>query len=387
MLAACGLSAGMITTVTAFIGGRSTGYTRQTTPESPIIQRYLRQMVEAGDTFAVVESTSHGLAMERVGEVAYDVAVLTNVTHEHLDLHGTIEGYVEAKASLFERLAIGPLNPGKGWPKAAVINAADQHADAFIDAARRAGARLLTYAADGRLDADLVAMEIDSRLSGLRVRVRTPRWEEDVRVELAGAYNAANILAAIGVGEALGLDPAQMREGIARVRAVPGRMERIDVGQPFDVFVDFAHTAAALELVLDTLRPVASARGGGVICVFGSSGERDVGKRPLMGRVAGLKAKASVITNEEPRGEDEMLIIEQIAAGAEAAGMRRGDTLFLIADRREAIRHAYQVARPGDIVVLCGKGHETTMETSYGSIPWDEAAIARDMLLEMGYRH
>lgn len=383
MLAACGLPAGMITTVTTFIGGQTAGYSRQTTPESPVVQAVLRRMVDAGDRFAVIESTSHGLAMDRVAEVAFDVAVLTNVTHEHLDLHGTIDAYVAAKRSLFERLAAGDGNPDKGWPKSAVVNARDDHALDFVEAARRAGARLVTYSADRGLAATIHAQAINVDGSHLNLRVSTPRWEDDVKVDLAGAFNADNVLAAVGVGEALELDPQLMRAGIESVRAVPGRMERIDAGQEFEVYVDFAHTSAALALVLDGLRPVAARRGGGVIAVFGSSGERDVLKRPMMGRVAGERCRVAVLTNEEPRGEDEISILEQIAVGAEQAGMQRDRELFLIPDRAAAIRKAFELARPTDIVLLAGKGHETTMEMAHGTLPWNEAEIARQTLIDI----
>ena len=386
MLEACGLPAGMITTVTALIGGQAAGYSRQTTPEAPVIQADLRQMLESGDRFAVIESTSHGLALDRVAEIAFDVAVLTNVTHEHLDLHGTIEAYVAAKRSLFERLAVGPGNPEKRWPKSAIVNARDAHASTFMDAAREVGAQTFTYSADPGIDADIVATATALDRSGLTIRIRTRRWDDEVRVNLAGAYNADNVLAAIGVGEALDLDPTQMLTGISNVHGVPGRMERIDVGQEFEVFVDFAHTATALALVLDGLRPAAAERGGGVIAVFGSSGDRDVQKRPMMGRVAGERCRIAILTNEEPRSEDEMSILEQIAAGAEEAGLRRDRDLFLIPDRATAIRTAFELAQPGDIVVLAGKGHERTMEMAYGTIPWNEAEIARDTLNAMGYR-
>lgn len=385
MLMACGLPAGMITTVTTVIGDQAIGYSRETTPESPVVQGYLRGMVEAGDHIAVLESTSHGLALDRLAEVAYDVAVLTNVTHEHLDLHGTIEEYVAAKRSLFDRLAVGHRNPDKGWPKSAVVNIRDQHAATFLSASHRAGARPLTYSADPRLVADVCATAVRDDRTGLSVGVRTARWEGEIRVDLAGAYNADNVLAAVGVGEALSLDPDRMKSGLASVRAVPGRMERIEAGQEFEVYIDFAHTAAALALVLDGLAPVASSRGAGLIAVFGSSGERDVLKRPMMGRVAGERCRVAVLTNEEPRGEDEMSIIEQIAAGAEQAGMRRHRDLFLITDRAAAIGKAFAVAQPGDIVVLAGKGHEQAMEMAYGTIPWNEAEIARQTLKAMGY--
>ena len=262
MLEACGVQAGLITTIEVVIGGQSAGYTGHTTPEAPVIQADLRKMLDAGDRFAVIESTSHGLALERVAEVAYDIAVFTNLTHEHLDLHGTYEAYVAAKRSLFERLAVNSSNPAKAWPKAAVVNAQDAVGPDFAAAARAAGAMVLTYALDPDTAADIVAPAVDDDGRRLIVRVRTARWEEDVRLELPGRFNALNLLAAIGVGEALGLDPDAMRRGLGSVTRVAGRMEPIDEGQPFDVFVDFAHTPGALAAALDSLAPIAAARGG-----------------------------------------------------------------------------------------------------------------------------
>lgn len=385
MLAECGLPAGLISTIEVVVGGVSAGYSGHTTPEAPLVQADLRAMVDAGDRFAVIETTSHGLALERVAEVAYDVAVLTNITHEHLDLHGTYEAYVAAKRSLFERLAVGPGNPDKGWGKSAVINAQDAEADSFIVAARKVGARVLTYAVDPGRAADIVALGVTDQGRGLAMRVRTPRWEDAVTLQLTGSFNCFNALAAIGVGEALGLDPAAMRRGLAGVKAVTGRMVPIDAGQPFDVFVDFAHTPGALAAALDSLAPIAAARGGGVISLFGSPGARDIAKRPMMGRAAGERSRIVVLTDDDPRTEDRMGILEQIAVGAEEAGRRREHDLFLIPDRAAAIRRALELARPGDIVLLAGKGHESTLATAAGPIAWDEAAIARAALAELGY--
>ncbi len=386
MLAAAGQAAGMLTTVDVVIGGHSLGETGHTTPEAPVIQADLARMVEAGDRFAVLESTSHGLALERVAEVAYDVAVLTNITHEHLDLHGTYEAYVAAKRSLFERLALSAANPDKGWGKSAVVNAEDEQAPGFVEAARRAGARVLTYAADPSTPADIsvVAMNDDGRR--LHLRVRTPRWEDDLELQLTGSFNAYNGLAAIGVGEALGLDADALRRGLAALTGVPGRLQRVEAGQPFTVFVDFAHTPGALAATLDSLAPNAAARGGGLISVFGSPGARDTLKRPMMGRAAGERCRVVVLADDDPRDEDRMAILEQIAAGAEEVGRRRGHDLFLIPDRDKAIRQAFELARPGDVVLLAGMGHVDRIMTAAGRVPWNEAQIARDTLADMGFR-
>jgi UDP-N-acetylmuramoyl-L-alanyl-D-glutamate--2,6-diaminopimelate ligase len=385
MLRECGLPAGLLTTIEAVVGGESRGYLGHTTPEAPTIQADLRAMLDAGDRFAVLETTSHGLALERVAEVAYDVAVLTNITHEHLDLHGTYEAYVAAKRSLFSRLAIGPGNPDKGWGKHAVINLQDAVAESFAVAAREAGANVLTYGVDPGSGAHIVATSVVDRGGSLAMRVKTPRWEDALEVNIAGSFNAFNALAAVGVGEALGLDPAAMRRGIASVTHVTGRMQPVNAGQPFDVYVDFAHTPGALAATLAALAPIAAARGGGLISLFGSPGSRDVAKRPMMGRAAGEHSRVVVVTADDPRAEDPMKIAEEIAAGAEAAGRRRDHDLFLIPDRAAAIHRALELARPGDIVLLAGKGHEATLASKDGPIPWDEAALARAALADLGY--
>lgn len=386
VLGACGRPTGLVGTIDVVVGGRSLGNPgRSTTPEAPELQDHLAAMVEAGDLFAIVESTSHGLAQDRVAEVAYDVGVLTNISHEHLEFHGTHEAYRAAKRLLFERLAVGPGNPEKGWGKSAVINRDDGWAGEFIEAAKGAGARILTYGADPASGAEVRATSVREDATGIAMDVQTPRWRERVQLQLAGRFNVHNALAAIGVAEALELDPDRVRAALHSVQAVPGRMQRIEAGQPFRVIVDYAHTADSLAKVLDGLGPLAAAGGGGLIAVFGSAGDRDVLKRPMMGRVAGERARLVVLTDEDPRSEDGQAILEEIARGAEAAGKRRDHDLWLIPDRREAIARALEQARPGDVVVLAGKGHERSIETAAGPIPWDEAAAVREGLAALGH--
>ncbi len=381
MLEAAGMPCGMTGTVTTIAGGRPYGgASRATTPEAPELQAALAAMVEAGDRFAVVESTSHGLALDRVAEVSYDVAVLTNLTHEHLEFHRTHEAYRAAKRRLFEALAIGERNPGKGWGKTGVVNLDDRWAPEFIDATAGAGAALLTYGRDPDAHVRLLALRQDA--DALRLEVATPRWRGPVTLRLAGTFNAHNALATIAVGEALELEPAAIRAGLEAVERVPGRMERVPGRLPFTVIVDYAHTPNALRLVLDDLAPVAAAGGGGLVAVFGSAGERDVLKRPEMGRVAGERCRLVVVTDEDPRGEDRERILDEIAAGAEAAGRVRGRDLLLVADRRAAIREALRGARPGDVVVLAGKGHESTIEMADGPHRWNERAEAEAAVAE-----
>jgi UDP-N-acetylmuramoyl-L-alanyl-D-glutamate--2,6-diaminopimelate ligase len=383
VLEAAGLPCGLLSTIETIAGGEVIARSRQTTPEAPELQANLAAMVAAGDRWAVVESTSHGLAQERTGEVAYDVGVLTNLTHEHLEFHRTPEAYRAAKRRLFERLAVGDANPDKGHGKWAIVNRDEDVAADFAAAAEQAGARVFGYGAAP--DADVRPLAVEEDAGGLRVTIATPRWQEQVRLRLAGRFNVHNALAAVAVGEALALEPVAVRAGLESVTGVPGRMQRIDAGQPFTLIVDYAHTADSLAKVLDNLAPLAAAGGGGLICVFGSAGERDTAKRPMMGRVAAERCRLVVLTDEDPRGEDRLAILDEIAAGAEERGARRGQDLLLIPNRREAIRAALEQARPTDVVVLCGKGHESTIEVTDGVIAWDEAAEARRALLEMGF--
>ena len=384
MLEACGLRTGLTGTIDVIVGGRGLRNPgRATTPEATELQAHLAAMRDAGDRWAVVESTSHGLAQDRVGEIAYDIGVLTNITSEHLEFHGTLEAYRAAKRRLFEWLATGPANPDKGFGKHAVLNLDDPAAGDLGAAARDGGARILTYGADAA--ADLRPLSVREEATGMRIRVRTPRWEDEFTLRLAGRFNVHNALAAIGVGEALQLDPVGMRAGLAAVDGVPGRMQRIDQGQPFGVIVDYAHTADSLGKVLDNLAPLAAASGGGLIAVFGSAGDRDRTKRPAMGRVAAERCKLVVLTDEDARTEDPEAILEEIAAGAERAGARRGQTLLLIADRRAAIARALEAATPGDVVVMAGKGHERTIERAGAALAWDETAAARDALAALGW--
>lgn len=384
-LEAAGLPSGMIGTAAVRVGGRTEANPEHvTTPSAPRLQRALAAMVAAGDAVAVVETTSHGLAQERVGGIAYDAAVFTNLTHEHLEFHGTFAAYRAAKLSLFERLGRpGPVKP-RPFPRLAVVNADDPSAPLFAAAARASGAILVTYGIDPAADVRIAAVEEDARR--LRVDLSGPAGAGCLHLRLAGRFNAHNAAAVVALGAGWGLDAAAVRAGLESVEHVPGRMERVEAGQPFAVVVDYAHSPASLAIVLDLLAPIARSGGGGLIAVFGSAGERDLAKRPLMGRVAAERCRLVVVADEDPRGEDRLAILEQIAEGAEAAGMRRGDDLLLVADRRAAIADAFARARPGDVVLLAGKGHERSIIYADGDLAWDERSVAAETLAAMGYR-
>jgi UDP-N-acetylmuramoyl-L-alanyl-D-glutamate--2,6-diaminopimelate ligase len=381
-LEAAGIRTGMIGTAETRIGGiQAANVEHATTPEAPALQRTLRAMVNRADRAAVVETTSHGLALGRVDDVAYDIAILTNLTHEHLELHGTWEAYRDAKLRLFEKLApgVGPL----AWPRTGIVNADDASAGLFVGATQEAGARVLTYGTDPAADIRAIHVEEDSHR--IRIGYDAPSGAATVELRLAGRFNVHNALAVIALGEAVGLEPAAVRDGISGLDVVPGRMERVDLGQPFGVIVDFAHSPASLQTVLDLLGPVAASRGGGLIVVFGSAGERDTSKRPMMGRIAGERARLVVVTDEDPRGEDRVAIVDAIAQGAETAGRRRGHDLLVITDRRSAIAAALEQARPGDIVLLAGKGHEQAIIGPDGPMAWNERSEAEAALRKIGY--
>ena len=332
--------------------------------------------------------------------MAWDAAVFTNLTHEHLELHGTFEAYRAAKLKLFHALASGPGQPdtpdapdgagnprkvvaGRPWPKVAIVNHDDPAASWFEAAAHEAGATVVTYGTDPAAHVRATSIEEDARR--LRVAYAAPSGAGRLELRLAGRFNVHNALAVVALGEALGLDPAAIRDGLASVEGVPGRMERIDEGQPFAVIVDYAHSPASLQAVLDLLAPLAAAGGGGLIAVFGSAGERDTAKRAAMGRIAAERCRLVVATDEDPRGEDRDAIVAEIVRGAEAGGGRRGVDVLAIPDRREAIAAAFERARPGDVVLLAGKGHEASILYGDGPIPWDEAAVAREALAAMGH--
>ena len=390
-LEAAGVRTGLVSTAEQKVGAlRAPTPSHVTTPEAPELQRSLRAMAGAGDEAAVVETTSHGLALERVGEIPYDVAILTNLSHEHLEFHGTFEAYRAAKRSLFERLAAAPgrwpkpasLPGGRAWPRGGIVNADDAEAPTFAAATRAAGARLVTY---GRTaGADVRAVEESASPAGLEVGVTTPRGRLRLALPLVGRFNVPNALAVVALGELLELDPAAVVGGLGGFRGVRGRMERVDCGQPFVVVVDYAHTPASLAAVLDELAPLV--RGdGGLVAVFGSAGERDVAKRAIQGRVAGARCRLVVLSDEDPRGEDPEAILAAIATGAEEAGLRRGHDLLLVADREDGIRAALGRARPGDVVLLAGKGHELSILYANHALPWDERAVAERLLAELGH--
>ncbi len=371
ILQAAAINGGLISTVSARIGQEEldTGL-HTTTPDPPDVQRYLARMVESGTTHAVLEVTSHGLAQHRVAGVDFDLAVVTNVTHEHLDFHGTLEAYRQAKKSLFEGLSGSFRKPNR--PKTSVLNRDDS---SFAYLQPIPVDRQVTYSVGGA--ADVTAHDVVYAPEATRFALHLPAGVVPIVSSLVGPFNVSNVLAAAAAAWALDVPSAAIAAGVAAMRGVPGRMERIEGGQDFLAIVDFAHTPNALLRALETARQMTSGR---VIVVFGCAGLRDREKRVLMGRTAGELADLVVITAEDPRTENLDEIMAVSVAAAESAGKREGIDLFRVPDRGAAILRGCQLARSGDVVIACGKGHEQSMCFGTTEYPWDDREALRRAL-------
>jgi UDP-N-acetylmuramoyl-L-alanyl-D-glutamate--2,6-diaminopimelate ligase len=380
ILQAANLSTGMISTVNAVIGPQvlDTGF-HVTTPDAPDVQRYLAMMVEAGLSHAVLETTSHGWAQNRVDACEFDVGVITNITHEHLNDHGSFDNYRAAKARLFTSLAL-TLPKAQGNPRLAVLNKDDSSFDYLAQVCQgSAGVRSVTYSLEQPADFMVRDLQFDPR--GLQFLLVGKGFAFPVRSSLVGAFNVSNILAAAAAAIAgLEIDPEAVRQGVEALRGIPGRMERIDLGQEFTAIVDFAHTPNALRRAIQTARQLTRRR---VIVVFGSAGLRDRQKRVMMAETAAEMADLSIFTAEDPRTESLDAILAEMAGGARSKGAVEGQGFLRIPDRREALRQAVALARPGDLVMACGKGHEQSM--CFGTIeyPWDDRTALRAALGEL----
>lgn len=389
ILLAAGHTVGTITTVAAHIGAQEidTGF-HTTTPDAPDVQRYLAQMVQAGAEHAVIEATSHGLAQHRLDAVDFDIAVVTNITHEHLDYHGTWENYRDAKAMLFRALTTTRRKPRTN--KVAVLNA-DDNARGVFDYLRGIEAdEYVVYSVAGQGEGErgskgagenvlfISARGVEHSADGLEFVVDTPFGELAITSPLLGRYNVSNILAAVGAGIARRIPFDAIQRGVALTRAIVGRMERIERGQPFTVIVDFAHTPYALENALTTARELTRGR---LIVVFGCAGLRDAQKRAWMGRLAGRLADLAVVTAEDPRTEALDAINAEIARGLDEVGRVRDRDYFIVDDRGRAIEFAIrELARAGDLVIVTGKGHERSMCFGATEYPWsDQKAVAKSL--------
>jgi UDP-N-acetylmuramoyl-L-alanyl-D-glutamate--2,6-diaminopimelate ligase len=376
VLLSAGIQAGMISTVNAVIGSQvlDTGF-HVTTPDAPDIQRYLLQMANAGLTHAVLEVTSHGLDQGRVDACEFDAAVVTNITHEHLDYHGTYEAYRAAKGRLFTLLEQTRQKPFQ-IPRLAVLNRDD---DSYEYLSGLVSARKTEYGLHP--EARWRAEDVQYASSGLAYTAVGLEQRFPVKTQLVGSFNISNTLAAIALlVEGLGLSIPDIQRGLAGFTGVSGRMERIEIGQDFTAIVDFAHTPNALRRALETGRQLAGE--GRLIVVFGSAGLRDRAKRRMMAQVAAEMADISIITAEDPRTEALEAILKEMATGAEDRGAVPDEGYRLIPDRGEAIRQAVGMARSGDLVIACGKGHEQSMCFGTVEYPWDDRTAMRAALAE-----
>jgi UDP-N-acetylmuramoyl-L-alanyl-D-glutamate--2,6-diaminopimelate ligase len=412
LLQASGWRCGLLGTVTSVVGGRerptdpgSAGAategsasgiplpaSQRTTPEAIDLQADFRAMLDGGERACAMEVSSHALALGRTDGVRFAAAIFTNLTQDHLDFHGTMEAYFQAKRRLFVPAASGgrsepthpePTHPGGaaggggperpgGAPGVSVINLDDPYG-------RRLAAELpdaVTFAIER--NADYRARDVRVGHGGCRLHVETPHGERSLSLGLPGRFNVANALGALAAVHALAGDLDTLVAALERGVRVPGRFEPVEEGQEFAVLVDYAHTPDSLEKVLRTARELAAGR---VICVFGAGGDRDRGKRPLMGEVAARLAEIVVVTSDNPRSEEPGAIIAQIVEGAARARTVGASAVAVEADRREAIDRAIAAARPGDVVVIAGKGHEQGQELAGGAkVPFDDVTVAREAL-------
>jgi UDP-N-acetylmuramoyl-L-alanyl-D-glutamate--2,6-diaminopimelate ligase len=372
ILKSAGYRVGLISSISAIINEKEyeTGF-HTTTPDSVSLQRYLADMVKANAEYAIIETSSHGLAQHRVDGCEFDVGVLTNITSEHLDYHKSREEYINAKELLFRRLSKSFRK--KDVPKISILNADDP---SFYRFQKWDADKKISYGLS--LSAMFYAYDIHLGTKGIFFKVKYPEGEIGIRTSLLGRYNVYNLLAASAVAYSQGVSPEKIVEGIGSLTQVKGRMEIVPhKAGDFTVIIDFAHTSAGLEKALEAARMLSRNR---VIVVFGSAGLRDREKRGKMGYVAGRLSDKIFITAEDPRTEPVDLIIDEIAKGLADAGKEEGKDFWRIPDREEAITKAIDIAEAGDVVIICGKAHEKTMCIGSIEYSWDEYSVVRKAL-------
>lgn len=367
ILAAAGHTTGLIGTIETRVAGRRRGGVR-TTPDSVDLQRLLAQMRESDVSAVAMEVTSHALVLHRVEGLRFAAAVFTNLSQDHLDFHASMEDYFAAKRLLFSR----------DRADAGATNVDDPHGR---EIARASEVPTITFGTAP--DAAVRAERIRMGPWGQEFVALTPAGELKIKTSLVGGFNLSNCLAAIATAHQAGLAPEAIENGLAAVRAVPGRFEGVDAGQPFAVVVDYAHTPDSLDNVLREARRMAERQGGRVLCAFGCGGDRDRTKRPLMGAVAARNSDAVIVTSDNPRSEDPEAIVAEILPGVLAERAAGADHVLI--DRHEAIAVAIREARGGDVVVIAGKGHETGQEFADRTVPFDDRAVAHDVLRDQGW--
>jgi UDP-N-acetylmuramoyl-L-alanyl-D-glutamate--2,6-diaminopimelate ligase len=356
ILSRAGIKAGLIGTVGAWLGDKQYDI-KLTTPDALDLQRLLADMLEQGARFAVTEVSSHALSQDRVLGCEFKVGIFTNLTHDHLDFHKSMQDYLAAKLKLFHLSTDG----------ATIVNLDDPASEEII---KHSGRHLLTYGI--REHTDVVARDIHYDLNGTFFSVKTPKQKISLKTRLVGDYNIYNILAAITCGIYLGIDLEVIKAAIEGFAGVPGRLEFVDCGQDFKVAVDFAHSPDSLEKMLNVVRRF---RPSYLILVFGCTGDRDQIKRPIMGQIASRLADYTILTTDDPHREDPGRIIDEIEKG-----MEPGARYDKIVDRRSAIISALQKAGPGDIVILAGRGHEVSQDFSGKKVMLDDREVVRDYL-------
>ncbi len=373
MLVESGYNAGMMSTVSYGVGNNLKKQIHHMTSQPiGLLMSRIEEMKEAKMDILVLEVTSHALAQFRTMGIPIDVAVMTNVTHEHLDYHGSFEAYRDAKLKLFKH-----ANKNKNGLKIGIVNSDDDSAAEFTDAINNVMAYSLKISPDKNV-ASPINLELTPKGSKYKTFIKGN--ELNIVCNIPGSFNVANSLAAASVGVAVGLKPRQVEQGIAALKSVEGRMNNIDEGQNFHVIVDFAHTPDSFEKLFSDLRPVVKGR---LIALFGSAGRRDEAKREIQGRIAGKYSDIVVVTEEDDRDIDGNMILNQIASGAQESGKSLDEDLFKILDRPKAIEFALKTAKKGDTVILLGKGHEKTIERADGEHPWDEVGTTRRLLKKL----
>lgn len=368
ILEAAGMPTGVIGTLAYRIGNRTLP-APNTTPAAPELQELLGQMLHAGMKAVVMEVSSHSLIQKRVAGIAWDAAVFTNLTQDHLDYHKTMEAYFEAKKILFQQLGIGSKKAS------AILNADDAYSDKLRKSLRPEVA-VVTYGIHS--PADVRAEDVQESIKGCRFKLVARGASQSIETPLCGAHNILNCLAAAATAVAMGLDLSAVKKGIGAVKNVPGRLERISTSEAvedFGVFVDYAHTDDALRNVLRTLRPLTKGR---LITVFGCGGNRDTTKRPLMGKAAAELSDYSVVTTDNARFEEPAAIAAQVVAGFGSS-----KNFQVVLDRRVAIQTAMGMAKTGDVVLLAGKGHETYQEIGGTRSAFDDRQVAREVLEQL----
>lgn len=409
LLRACGKKAGFISTVEYSFGGEAVPNPQhQTTPEAPIIQHHLNEMLENGCEYAVVEASSHGLStkLNRLGNVAFDCGVFMNVTLEHLEFHKNFETYRNDKANLFRALDKNDhckkiAGVAVKVPSIGIVNLEDPSAEFFIQSTKQTVLGYTSFGKAGKTAADeeknnVQLPEIPSNLSYMTASNISAQKEGisfdmsfssdadkvmHIQAALPGAFNAYNLMASVmAVSSVTGLSYEEVASKIPALVPVKGRMTVIDEGQPFELIVDYAHTPSSFETIFP---PVRKRCKGKMFCVFGSGGERDLTKRPLQGELAARYCDVVVLADEDPRGEDPVELLKMIAVGAEKAGKVMGKDLFIIHDRPKAIREVFRMAGKDDIVLLLGKSHENSIIYKDFTMPYDEISEAKKALGEI----